>query len=303
MVHHKQVGMARASVRPGEVDLVVFPENSVIRLIEGTPYLQQFRDLSAELRTPLLAGVNTRTDEGLVRWQRGLPEEVIHVGRHAYGFGHNSAAVITPQGIVAKYRKMHLLPFSERVPGEDLFAALGMLHGYRAFIVSVLGYMGTGIPGEKLDLLSIPGTRYPPFWTPICFEQADARLARQAARRGARYFINITSEGDLGPQIYWNTAAVAVIRAAELKVGIARCGNFGISGIIDPWGRQTHVLRGKSGALWGEAGVLKARVPLGPGVPTLYARLGDWPAPLAALVLLAALLRPGPAAHRITSRS
>jgi apolipoprotein N-acyltransferase len=49
-------------------------------------------------------------------------------------------------------------------------------------------------------------------------------------------------------------------------------------------------LRGKSGALWGEPGVLKARLPVGPASPTVYARLGDWPAGAAALLLALAIL-------------
>ena len=141
-----------------------------------------------------------------------------------------------------------------------------------------------------MRLLHIPGVDDAPMWTPICFEQIDTRLAREAAMKGARTFVNITSEGDLGRQIYWNTLAIAVLRAVELRVGVARCGNMGISGIIDPWGRQTHHLRGKSGALWGEPGVLKARVPLGDGKPTLYARAGDWPAGASGMVLMFAMI-------------
>jgi apolipoprotein N-acyltransferase len=175
------------------------------------------------------------------------------------------------------------------VPGERLFASIGKLQQYRRFIVARLGYMGRAVPGDRVHLLRIPGFEHAPMWTPVCFEQADARLAREAARQGARFFVNLTSEGDLGPQIFRNTEAIAVLRAIEMRVGIARCGNVGITAMIDPWGRRTHVLRGKTGALWGEPGVLTARVPMGSGRPTLYTRFGDWPAGASALVLLAAL--------------
>jgi apolipoprotein N-acyltransferase len=301
LVQYRQVGLARTHVEPGKADLVVFPENAVLGVIDETPYLREFQELSAELRAPVLVGVNTDTEANAERVRRGLPVERIRVGSRIYRPGYNSAAVITPQGIVAKYDKRHLLPFTEQVPGEAFFKAIGLLDRYHEFVTRVLGYIGDGVPGQSTRLLTVPGTAYPPYWTPVCFEQADARLARDAALQGARSFINITSEGDLGPQIYWNTTAVAVLRAVELHVGIARCGNMGITGIIDPWGRETRHLRGKRGGLWGEPGVLEARLPMGPATPTLYARLGDWPAGAAALWLactaLAALRRrgrPGP---------
>jgi apolipoprotein N-acyltransferase len=288
LVQMKQVGLARTRIKPGEVDLVVFPENAVRQIIDETPYLRDFQELSGKLRAPLLVGLTTHTDENALRLRHGLPPLPVHIGRRSYRPAHNSAALITPAGIVSKYDKRHLLPFSEKVPAERFFEAIGLLDQYQAFVTGRLGYMGEAVPGTSTRLLTVPGTDYPPYWTPVCFEQADARLAREASLLGARSFINITSEGDLGPQIYWNTAAVAVLRAAELHVGFARCGNMGITGIIDPWGRQTHHLRGERGPLWGEPGVLKARLPLGPPSPTIYARLGDWPAGVAALVLAVA---------------
>jgi apolipoprotein N-acyltransferase len=290
LVQYRQMALAE-TLRPGEVDLVVFPENAVLHYIEDSPFLPEFRDLSRRLATPLLVGVLGRP--------RALPKDgfydLVRMGNRTFEPATNSAAIITRDGVGNRYDKIHLIPFSEKVPAEHLFNWLGMLDGYRRFIVGTLGYIGMTVPGREVQLLRIPGRNDAPFWTPICFEQIDTDLAREAARRGARFFVNITSEGDLGSQIYWNTLAVAVLRAIELRVGVARCGNVGISGIIDPWGRQTHHLRGRTGALFGEAGVLKARVPLGDGRATIYARAGDWPAGLSggmvALALIAGLRR------------
>lgn len=277
LVQYKQMGLAR-TLRPGEVDLVVFPENAVMTTLEDSPYLAQFQELSRTLQAPLLVGAMAHAT---------VPPEFARPGDK---YGTNSALIITGKGIVGRYDKIHLIAFSEQVPAERLFAALGLLDAYRSFIVGRLGYRGMGVPGDRMRLLRAPGIESAPMWTPICFEQIDTKLAREAAQAGARLFVNITSEGDLGSQIYWNTVAIAVLRAVELRVGVARCGNMGISGVIDPWGRQTRHLRGKSGALWGEPGVLTASVPLGSGQPTLYARLGDWPAGASALLLLAACL-------------
>jgi apolipoprotein N-acyltransferase len=284
----RQLLLARVHVRPGDVDLVVFPENAVAKLIEGTPFLDQFREVSRQLKAPVLAGVWTRLEEDLKRLRDGLPEYRFYAGGRAFSRGYTSAALIDGGGIVAKYDKVHLLPFTEVLPAQELATRLGLLDRYRELFVSILGYVGTGVPAEKITLLRAPGLADVPFWTPLCFELADARLAREAARQGARLFLNLTSEGDLGPQIYWNTMAISVLRAIELRTGVARCGNMGISGTIDPWGRQRHHLRGRRGALWGEPGVLKTRAPLGTGRPTFYARFGDWPVAGCAGVLIAA---------------
>jgi apolipoprotein N-acyltransferase len=286
-VQYRQLGLARARIRSGEADLVVFPENAVMEYVEDSPYLRQFQDLSREVETPLLVGAMGRPD----RVRDAAEPEPIRAGdlSAAPTRATNSAVVITDAGIADRYDKIHLLPFSEHLPDEELFASMGLLDGYRRFVASILGYTGAAVPGREIRLLHLRGPDAVPFWSPVCFEQADARLAREAARRGARFFLNITSEGDLGPQVYWNTVAVSVLRAVELRVGVARCGNVGITGVIDPWGRQTTLLRGRRGSLWGEPGVLKARVPLSGDGPTLYARVGDWPAGASSLTLLLAM--------------
>lgn len=275
LVQLRQLGLGR-TIRRGEVDLIVFPENAVLRYIEGSSYLDEFRDLSKRTATPLLVGVAAR------------PRQPPRFAKPGARYAHNSAAIITGDGVVERYDKLHLMPFSEQVPAEPFFSAIGQLEGYRRFIVARLGYHGTAVPGEGMRLLRVPG-HAAPMWAPICFEQADARLARQAALQGARYFVNLTSEGDLGPRVYRNTEAIAIMRAIELRVGIARCGNVGITATIDPWGQRTDVLRDETGAIQEGAGVLRTTVQLGTGQPTVYARLGDWPAGTSALVLVAAL--------------
>jgi apolipoprotein N-acyltransferase len=282
LVQYRQVGLAREQIEPGEVDLVAFPENAVLKQLAGSEYLDEFQALAADLRTPLLVGAITPPPG---------PRAGVHVYAREYFPAYNSAVIVTALGMGEKYDKIALLPFSERLPFADFFAALGLLDGYRRFVVGNQGYLPTAVPGPAVRLLRIPGRDFPPFWTPICFEQANSRLSRQAARQGARFFVNITSEGRLGPQIYWNNMAVCTLRAVEHRLAIARAGNMGITAVIDPWGRTTALLVGsRQGQPWGEGGVLQAEVPLGPDERPLFTRLGDWPVGAAVLVVLVAVV-------------
>lgn len=290
-VQLRQVGLASASITPDEADLLVFPENAVLQHIEGSEYQEEFQWLSEKMRAPILVGASTRVADDRLRIERGEPPMVIRVGHQVLGRVHNSAVLITPEGIVGAYNKMHLLVFSEALPLEWLAESVGLLDRYRLLVQSVLGFVGTAVPGDAVTLMSIPGDEDAPFWAPLCFEVADARLARESARKGARYLVNLTSEGHLGPQIYWHTTAIAVLRAVELRVGVARAGNTGITAIIDPHGRITDIFVGPGGSPWMEPGVLKARVELGTGRPTFHALAGDWPVVLAAVVLLAGCVR------------
>ena len=70
----------------------------------------------------------------------------------------------------------------------------------------------------------------------------------------------------------------------EQRRFLVRATNSGISAVIDPLGRvtaQTPI---------GAEATLRAEVPLLAG-QTVYARLGDWPGPLAALLLAGGLRR------------
>ena len=108
------------------------------------------------------------------------------------------------------------------------------------------------------------------------------RLARADAARGARLLVNLTNDGwykdTWGPFQHFQAN---VYRAIEDRVTVLRCGNNGISGVIDPWGVATARLdlnlRGR----------LDAAVPLADPFPrrSFYARHGDW---FGALCLLAA---------------
>jgi apolipoprotein N-acyltransferase len=187
---------------------------------------------------------------------------------------YNAAGLFGADGSFgALYAKRHLVPFGERMPFQRLLPWMGRIE---------LG-QAEWTPGEETVLFpSAAG----PFACLICFEAVYPDLARSDARAGARWLVNITNDEWFGrsaalPQ----HAAMAVFRAVENRLPLARCANTGLTLLVDANGRVTERLPAF------ERGVLVAPLPppAARGGPTPYTRFGDWPsaACLAALAGLA----------------
>jgi apolipoprotein N-acyltransferase len=182
----------------------------------------------------------------------------------------NAAGVFTPQvGIEAQYAKMHLVPFGERLPFQWLIPALGKIDlGQAEFL-----------PGDSLRLLPVAGERAAVL---ICFESIFPEAPRAARRRGATVLVNITNDEWFGRTgALYQHAAMAVFRAVETRLPLARCANTGLTFFVDIRGR-----------LYERGGVFTRETRCGrldrPGPAPPYVRWGDWPG-RAALSLSGAL--------------
>jgi len=185
---------------------------------------------------------------------------------------YNAAGLIGPDGHWrAEYKKMHLVPFSEALPLENRFSFLKRIDLGQAHFSA----------GEDFTLFEAGGKR---FGVLICFESIFPALARTFVSRGADFLVNITNDGWFGrTSASGQHASMAVFRAVENRVPIARCANTGVSMLIDPWGR---VLERRG---------LFVRSTICAGLPfehpgTFYTRHGRWvelvPAVLAGVILL-----------------
>jgi apolipoprotein N-acyltransferase len=216
------------------------------------------------------------------------PEQAIQVARFVagdsvpvfsgfadYGIGpdgrlraYNAAGLFAPgEPQVASYSKRHLVPFGERMPFEWLIPALAKVQ---------LG-QAEWVPGRETVLFpSAAG----PFSTLICFESIFPALARTDVRKGARWLVNITNDEWFGNgAALQQHADMAVFRAVEHHVPLARCANTGLTILVDSYGRITHRLPVFTPAVL--TGPLAK-----PGPRTLYTTLGDWPGLLCAAGLL-----------------
>lgn len=200
----------------------------------------------------------------------GYPD--FDVGPDGRTRSYNAAGLFTGAGLPEeRYAKRHLVPFGERMPFQWLLPAFGRLE---------LG-QAEWTPGR--DGVLFPSAAGP-FSCLICFESIFPDLAREDVRRGARWIANITNDEWFGNSAaLYQHAAMAVFRAAENRVPVARVANTGLTVMVDPYGRITARL-----PVFREGVALAALPP--PGPPTPFGRIGDWPSwlALAACAVLAA---------------
>lgn len=188
----------------------------------------------------------------------------------------NAAGVFWPRtGLGPQYAKIHLVPFGERMPFQSVVPALGGLE------------MGQAEWTPGTDPTPLP-TPLGPAGVLVCFESIFTDPARQEVLRGATWLVNVTNDEWFGRSAALKQhAAMAVFRAVEHRVPVARCANTGLTFFIDPYGRVLDPL-----PVFEDA-VAVAPLPGGGGERTPFTRAGDVAGPAIAIVagvlLLAAM--------------
>ncbi len=199
---------------------------------------------------------------------------------------YNGAVLFVPhRGIVGEYRKMRLVPFSEKIPYSDVFKFLKK--------VDLEGVVGDFNFGKDYTVFPLPEGD---FSVLICYEAIFPDLTRQFTKRGADFLINITNDGWFGrtPGPYQH-CEMAVMRTVENGVPLIRDANNGISLIADSYGR----VLAKTG-LFTKA-ILVGSLPH-PKSFTFYRRFGDIFIVICGFLVLTALIlkifKPKPAASK-----
>jgi apolipoprotein N-acyltransferase len=219
--------------------LVLWPESSTPFMFEeDAAGAMQLRTLARQAGVTLLFGSD--------QIERGTPMRY-----------YNSAFVIRPDGTTAGvYRKMHLVPFGEYVPLQQLLF----------FAAPLTEQVGTFSPGMRPELLPVDGHRTS---VAICYEVIYPALVRSFVTEGSELLTTITNDAWFGttsaPYQHFEQAAMRAIESGRYLV---RAANTGISGIVDPYGRvlsRTEIFQ--PAVLVGEARFLKAS--------TFYVRHGD----------------------------
>jgi len=235
------------TVAPGDLDLVVWPENGT----DIDPQVDRgaaaaIDDAAHAVGAPMLVGTVEYPDDG---------------GRY------NTSVLWEPgQGVVATYSKQHPAPFAEYIPLRSVA---------RVFSSAVDRVTRDMLPGHE------PG--YVPLASPrlgrtvgigdvICFEVAYDSLVRSAVRAGGQVLVVQTNNATFG----WSDEstqqlAMSRVRAVEQGRATVQISTVGVSAVISPNGsvqQRTELFT---------ADQMIANLPLRTS-QTWATRLGGWPA-------------------------
>ena len=181
---------------------------------------------------------------------------------------YNAALLVSEAGKrVQRYRKVHLVPFGEYVPGRHTMPLLARIVGDQVPDDFAFGKEHTvfQLVNDKAKIAPL-----------ICFEDTIGDLTRQFVLGGANLLANVTNDGwflrSAGSQQH---LANAVFRCVETRLPMVRAANTGVTCFINKFGRITQILRDENGSQFTE-GVLMGEV----AVPidqkmTFYVRHGE----------------------------
>jgi len=139
---------------------------------------------------------------------------------------YNSALIVGADGArVGRYDKIHLVPFGEYIPFQNLLS----------FAHKLTGRVSKFTRGDGPKVFRLNGHRYGVF---ICYEAVFADEVRNFARLGAEVLVNISDDGWYGDtSAPWQHLNMARMRAIENRRWILRDTNNGVTAVIDPYGR------------------------------------------------------------------
>jgi len=192
-------------------DLIIWPETAVpCFLLSEWACRKSTEDVVTSLGTYLLTGAED--------WEPTGPK------RYAY---YNAGFLFAPDGaLLGRYHKRHLVPFGESIPFKERIPWLRNLQFGEA----------EWSPGGSPILFLHPKAG---FSLLICFESIFPDEVRRQVKSGARLLVNITNDSWFGRSgAAQQHAQMAVFRAIENRISLARCANSGISMFVDPLGRS-----------------------------------------------------------------
>jgi apolipoprotein N-acyltransferase len=238
----------------GHADLIVWPESPAPFNSNDPGFLNGLARIATTARSWVVAGAIGISG-------RDRNQEVF-----------NSAVLVDPSGeSVARYDKLHLVPFGEYLPFPSLLSFAGGL----------TKEVGTFTPGESRTPLKAGQAKLGIF---ICYESIFPDEVRRFAKSGAQVFVNISNDGWYGDSgAYAQHLKQARMRAIENERWLLRATNTGVTAAIDPYGRVAQQAPRKVRT------ALVASYSLIDGT-TFYTRHGDWLAYGCAIISAGALL-------------
>ena len=183
-------------------------------------------------------------------------------GRHVWLTSHNSAIATDTTGRCEVFHKSKLVVGTELTPYPKVFVPLENLFGGNL--------MGKCVGQKDIACLHVgTGEDAVPVGVAICYESVYGDYCAGYVRKGARLLTVITNDAWWGnTRGYKQHFSYSRLRAIETRRYVARCGNTGISAIIDPSGKVLDRTP------WWQQAVLSGSVKLLDG-ETFFVRYGD----------------------------
>jgi len=200
------------TLEPDHVALILFAETAIPDFIDMRPDEQGFLErYAAKHKTAILIGTLNRSWDHPKEGKRNRKYSVYN---SAFLFDSSSVS----DSSMLEYRKIHLVPFSEKMPFDNIFPVINYVD---------LGG-GNFSPGDSLYVWQ-PGD----FSPLICYEAIYGSILREAKRKGAKFIANITNDGwfykSIAPYQHFNLVRA---HAVENGIGVVRAANTGISAFI-----------------------------------------------------------------------
>ena len=214
-------------------DVVIWPETATPTwLLHKSADLQRVRQLALEIGAPILTGI----------------PDYVFLDDNSYRTYNSAALIYGDDRPIPTYAKKHLVPFGERVPYED------DIPFFKEWLAKLEMGEGNWSPGSEIKLFGLEAHAsggstgvYKPIHLAaiICFESIFPDEVAEFVRQGADLLVVITNDAWFGrPSVpFWLSggiyqhAQIAIFRAIENHISIARCANTGITETIDPYGR------------------------------------------------------------------
>ncbi len=218
-----------ALARHEGIDLVVWPETAFIPRIDWHYRYREDRD-SFALVSDLLSYIDRQsvpfvignddavlgpTDEGLID----------RVDYNAVFLFHPGQNVIPPNP--ERYRKMHLVPFTEHFPYRDILPWV-----YDLLVATDTHFWAPGNDPVVFHAGQLS------FSSPICFEDTFGYISRRFVNSGARAIVNLTNDAwaKSAPSQFQHLS-MSVFRAVENRVPLVRSTASGQTVSVDPNGK------------------------------------------------------------------
>ncbi len=275
--------------------LLLGPETFTSDIILGdsdsSPTMRSFRGLLEKYpRAELLVGASTYE----VQPSGDAPSILARKFGNGWITSHNSALLYDASGRNEIYHKSRLVVGTELTPYPGIFVPLD---DWLSDKMDVSGLMGRCVGQDEVSVLHFGEDRLP-IGCAICYESVYGEYCTGYVRKGAKAMTVITNDAWWGNTPgYRQHLSYSALRAIELRRDIARCGNTGISCIIDQRG---DILEQSP---WWERTVISSEVNLNSD-QTFFVRNGDIAGRVCTLVflLLAALLAVRFVMSKVSSR-